>query len=189
MKEYYDIGSGTLSRPVIEKALMRLAQLLGEKNKCVELVAAGGVISVMLFGSRQMTRDIDVIIPQKDKALIAELVEMVASEQGLPSGNHASLNDGASFFGLQTKGNKKIFDHPNLVVYTASWCELLGMKLSGAWRRDADFNDAVHILRQIGRGDKEKTLKESIQYKNFSPHTDDQTYRKRFDRTWKNAFE
>lgn len=98
MKEYYDIGSGTLSRPVIEKALTRLAQLLGEKNKCVELVAAGGVISVMLFGSRQMTRDIDVIIPQKDKALIAELVEMVASEQGLPSGNHAWLNDGVSFF-------------------------------------------------------------------------------------------
>lgn len=63
------------------------------------------------------------------------------------------------------------------------------MKLSGAWRRDADFNDAVHILRQIGNGDKEKSLKESIRHKNFSPHTDDQTYKKRFDRTWKDAFE
>lgn len=121
MKKYYDIGSGTLSRPVIEKALKRLAQLLQEKNKRVELVAAGGVISVMLFGSRQMTRDIDVIIPQKDKILITELVEKVAGELNLPSGNHAWLNDGVSFFGLQTKSNKKIFDHPNLVVFTASW--------------------------------------------------------------------
>jgi hypothetical protein len=33
MKKYYDIGSGTLSRPVIEGALKRLAQLLGEQNK------------------------------------------------------------------------------------------------------------------------------------------------------------
>lgn len=189
MKEYYDIGNGTLTRPVIDKALKRLAQLLSEQNKRVELVAAGGVISVMLFGSRQMTRDIDVIIPQKDKALIEELVETVAKEQNLPGGNHAWLNDGVSFFGLQTRSNKRIFDHPNLIVFTASWYELLGMKLSGAWRRDADFNDAVHILRQIGSKDKEMALKESIRYKNFSPHTDDQTFKKRFDRTWKDAFE
>ncbi|TVZ37668.1 hypothetical protein P886_2010 [Alteromonadaceae bacterium 2753L.S.0a.02] len=189
MKKYYDIGNGTLSRPVIDKALKRLAELLREENKRVELVAAGGVISVMLFGSRQMTRDIDVIIPQKDKVLVAGLVETVAKEQNLPSGNHAWLNDGVSFFGLQTRSTKKIFDHPNLVVFTASWYELLGMKLSGAWRRDADFNDAVHILRQIGSKDKEKALKESIRYKNFSPHTDEQTYKKRFDRTWKDAFE
>jgi len=78
MKKYYDIGNGSLSRLVIEKALKRLAQLLSEKNKRVELVAAGGVISVLLFGSRQMTRDIDVIIPQKDKALITDLVDTVA---------------------------------------------------------------------------------------------------------------
>lgn len=59
---------------------------------------------------------------------------------------------------LQTRSNKKIFDHLNLVVFTASWYELLGVKLSGAWCRDTDFNDAVHILRQIGKDDKEKTL-------------------------------
>lgn len=147
LKKYYDVGSGTLSRQVIEKAFNRLAELLKEQNKRVELVAAGGVISVMLFESRQMTRDIDVIIPQKDKTLIADLVETVAKEQKLPSGKQAWLNDGVSFFGLQTRSNNKIFDHSNLVVFTASWYELLGMKLSGAWRRDADFNDAIHILR------------------------------------------
>jgi len=63
------------------------------------------------------------------------------------------------------------------------------MKLSGAWRRDSDFNDAVHILREIGNRDREKALKNSIRYKNFSPLTDDQTFEKRFDRTWKDAFE
>jgi hypothetical protein len=63
------------------------------------------------------------------------------------------------------------------------------MKLSGAWRRDADFEDAIHILRAIGHNDMEGALKESIKYKNFSPHIDDETYTKRFNRTWKDAFE
>jgi predicted nucleotidyltransferase len=87
MKKHYDIGNGTLSRLVIEKALTRLAQLLNEKNKRVELVAAGGVISVMVFESRQMTRDIDVIISPKDRALIVELVDAVAKKQSLPGGS------------------------------------------------------------------------------------------------------
>ncbi|MET1254831.1 nucleotidyltransferase [Aliikangiella maris] len=97
-KQYYDLGNGTLSKAVIEKALYRLAQLLTEKNKRVELVAAGGVISVLMFGSRQMTRDIDVIIPKKEKDLIESLVDQVADEQNLPKGKHAWLNDGVSFF-------------------------------------------------------------------------------------------
>ncbi|WP_289245280.1 hypothetical protein [uncultured Methylophaga sp.] len=187
-KKYYDVGNGTLSKVVIEKALTRLAQLLKEQNKRVELVAAGGVISVLIFGSRQMTRDIDVIIPAKDKSLITGLVDQVAEEQKLPKGNHAWLNDGVSFFGLQTKSDKRIFNHPNLVVFTASWFELLGMKLSGAWRRDADYNDAIHILRQIGDKDRNQTLTRSMKYRNFSPYVDDQTFTKRFDRTWADAF-
>lgn len=187
-KKYYDIGSGALSKVVIEKALSRLAELLKKQNKRVELVAAGGVISVLVFGSRQMTKDIDVIMPSKDKNLIADLVDKVADEQKLPRGKHAWLNDGVSFFGLQTKSDTRIFDHPNLVVFTASWYELLGMKLSGAWRRDADYNDAIHILRQIGEKSREETLTKSMNYCNFSPYVDDQTFTKRFDRTWKDAF-
>ena len=187
-KQYYDIGNGTLSKPVIERALTRLADLLKEKQTRVELVAAGGVISVLVFGSRQMTRDIDVIIPEAEKLLIVELVNQVANEQNLPSGKHAWLNDGVSFFGLQTKSDKAIFNHPNLVVFTASWYELLGMKLSGAWRRDADFNDAIHILRQIGSQNKEYALMTAMKYRNFTPYIDDETFTKRFNRTWNDAF-
>lgn len=187
-KQYYNIGNGTLSKLVIETALLRLAELLQERNKRVELVAAGGVISVLVFGSRQMTRDIDVIIPPQEKDLIQELVEQVAKEQDLPTGRHAWLNDGVSFFGLQTKSDNTIFNHPNLEVFTASWAELLGMKLSGAWRRDADFNDAIHILRQIGDQHKEQTLVNSMKYRNFTPFIDDETFAKRFNRTWKDAF-
>jgi len=135
-----------------------------------------------------MTRDIDVIIAHKDKILLGELIEKIAQEQGLPVGKHAWLNDGVSFFGLQTRGEDRIFSHPNLVVYTASWYELLDMKLSGAWRRNIDFNDAIHILKAIGDNDRNETLKKSLEYKNISPFIDDATFIKRFDKTWKDTF-
>ena len=41
----YDRRFGTLSRPIMERAMRRLGDLLKEKRKSVELVAAGGVIS------------------------------------------------------------------------------------------------------------------------------------------------
>ena len=116
-----------------------------------------------------MTRDIDVIIPQKDNSLIETLVEKVATEQNLPKGKQAWLNDGVSFFGLQSKSDQTVFEHPNLIVYTASWSELLGMKLSGAWRRNADFDDAIHIMRQIGGTNRIEMLTKLLEYKNLSP--------------------
>jgi len=184
----YNSNKGTLSKNAIEKALWRLGELLQEKKEHVELVTAGGVISVLLFGNREMTRDIDAIFPPKQKQILTMLINQVSKEQNLPSGEHAWLNDSVSFFGLQTKSNNVIFRHSHLVLYTASWYELLGMKLSGAWRRDADFDDAIQILRQIGQKGKIETLKESIKYRNFSPYIDDETFTKRFNRTWKDAF-
>jgi Nucleotidyl transferase of unknown function (DUF2204) len=188
-KKYHDIGNGRLSKVVIDTALKRLGDLLQIKNRRIELVAAGGVISVLQFGSRNMTRDIDVIIPEKDKALLLELINQVAAEQNLPSGKHAWLNDGVSFFGLQTKSTNVIFSHSHLTVFSASWYELLGMKLSGGWRRDTDFNDAIHILREIGDRERKKTLTEALKYRNFSPFVDDETFTNRFNRTWCDAFE
>lgn len=187
-KEYYDVGNGQLSKAVIEAALNRLGELLKDQNKRVELVVAGGIISVLYFGSRLMTRDIDAIIPEHDKVLLARLINQVAAEQMLPTGKHAWLNDSVSFFGLQTKSTNVIFKHSNLSLFSATWHELLGMKLSGAWRRDTDFNDAVHILREIGSNTKHHTLLESLKYKNFAPFTDDETFTKRFERIWQAAF-
>jgi hypothetical protein len=145
-------------------------------------------VSVMQFGNRLMTRDIDVVMPPQDRELLIELADRVAKEQNLPSGKSAWLNDGVSFFGLQTRSNNIIFQHANLVVYSASWHELLGMKLSGAWRRDADFDDAIQILRKIGKQNKAGTLSQALKFKNFTPHTDDETFSKRFERTWGDAF-
>jgi hypothetical protein len=184
----YQPGVAILSRVAIERALHRLGDLLKERNRTVQLVAAGGVISVMQFGNRAATRDIDVIMPFQDRELLIELAGQVAKEQSLPTGRSPWLNDGVSFFGLQTRSNNVIFQHTNLIVYTATWYELLGMKLSGAWRRDADFDDAVQILRRIGKRNKADTLSRALRFKNLTPHTDDETLSKRFERTWRDAF-
>ena len=56
-------NDATLSRFAIERALHRLGDLLKERNRTIQLVAAGGVISVMQFGNRLMTRDVDVVMP------------------------------------------------------------------------------------------------------------------------------
>lgn len=93
-----------------------------------------------------------------------------------------------SFFGLKTKSSNVVFSHPNLVIYSADWHELLGMKLSGAWRRELDVDDAVHILRRIGQADKSGTLTLALKYKNLTPHTDDATLAQRFERAWQAAF-
>ena len=66
----YNNKKGTLSKKAIEKALWRLGELLKEQQECVELVTAGGVISVLLFGNRQMTRDIDAIFPPSEKKIL-----------------------------------------------------------------------------------------------------------------------
>jgi len=98
------------------------------------------------------------------------------------------LNDGVSFFGLETKSNNVVFRHSHLTLYSASWYELLGMKLSGAWRRDSDFDDAIEILKKIGSKNKLDILKKSMRHKNFSPYIDDETYTRRFNRTWNDAY-
>lgn len=84
----------TLSKFLIHRALSALGDLLKQQKKRVELVAAGGVPSVLQFGNRSMTRDIDVIMPPADRELFMQLADRFAHGQGLPRGEHAWLNDG-----------------------------------------------------------------------------------------------
>lgn len=36
-----------------------------------------------------------------------------------------------------------------------------------------DFDDAIQILRKIGKQNKAGTLSQALKFKNFTPHTDD----------------
>ena len=188
VKESFSSG-GTLTKSIIKKALIKLGDKLKEKNIKIDLVVAGGIISVLYFKKRESTKDIDAIFPNNPDKLkiLKELIDEVSEEQNLEKG--VWLNDSISFFGLETKSKLKIFNHSNLVLYSAKWEELLGMKLSGAWRSDKDKDDALETLKRIKGKSKEEILKLAIKYKNAAPVIADKEISERFNYTWKKAYE
>ena len=117
--------------------------------------------------------------------LLEELIKKVANEQKLPAD---WMNSSVEFFGVQTKSDIIIFKKENLILYAAEWEEMLGMKLSGAFRGNKDIDDAMEIIRQIGNKNKNETLEKVIKYKNFTPNIPDDTIKKRFNLIWTKVF-
>lgn len=145
-----------ITKERLTKALNRLNELLHERNEKIELVIVGGAVSVLFFENRYGTKDVDTIYPPGKKRLMEELIKKVSTEQDLP---HDWMNSGVEFFGVQTKSEIIIFKKDNLILYAAEWEEMLGMKLSGAFRGNKDIDDAKEILMQIGNKNKHKPWK------------------------------
>lgn len=73
-----------IDKATLESALRHLGELLAERGEHVELVAGGGVVSVLFFESRTMTEDVDVsFATAEQKTLVSELVRQVAAERHL----------------------------------------------------------------------------------------------------------
>jgi len=174
-----------ITKKELIKALNRLNELLHERNERIELVVVGGVISVLYFENRYGTKDVDTIFPQKKRKMIEELVTKVSMEQNLP---RDWMNSSVEFFGVQTKSEIIIFKKDCLTLYAAEWEEMLGMKLSGAFRGNKDINDAMEILKKIGNHNKSQTVEKVIKYKNFTPQIPDDIIRKRLDLIWTKVF-
>ncbi|MDM8522967.1 DUF6036 family nucleotidyltransferase [Desulfococcaceae bacterium HSG8] len=170
----------------MEKALNRLNELLHERNETIELVVVGGAISVLFFENRYSTKDVDAVYPVGKEKLMEEIIKTVSAEQNLPDD---WMNSGVEFFGVQTKSRNVIFKQENLILYAAEWEEMLGMKLSGAFRGNKDIDDAMEILKQIGNKNRSETLIKVVKYKNFTPEIPDDTIRKRFDLIWHKVFD
>lgn len=60
---YYGDTGAQITKPVMVKALTKLGDLLKQKNKRLELVCCGGIVSLLYHGSRQTTHDVDVLFP------------------------------------------------------------------------------------------------------------------------------
>ncbi len=175
-----------LTKEHLIHALTRLNELLHEHHETIELVIVGGAISVLLFENRAGTKDVDTVYPPGKEHIMEELIQQVATEQQLP---HDWMNASVAFFGVHTKSDIIIFQKENLILYAAKWEEMLGMKLSGAFRGNKDIDDAMEILKHIGKHDKENTLKHVLKYKNFTPKIPDETIRKRFHFIWSHVFD
>lgn len=189
MYQYSSTGK-QISIQTLTQALKRLGDLLQKEKKRLELVCCGGIISLMYFRSRMMTQDVDAIFPANpaNKQLLIKLIKQVGEEMGLATDDKSLwFNDSVSFFGLETKSNVIIFQHPFLILKAATWEELLAHKVHAS-RHDKDIQDAVRLLKEIKGKEKEAIYEDVKKYSPFTPHVPEPLLRKRFEGVWNMAF-
>lgn len=135
-----------INRQELIVALTRLGQLAEEKGGRVELALVGGALMVLLYETRDSTRDVDVIIlAPGEAAIVRGLACVVADELGWPGD---WLNDGAKGYLIGLSPGPTVFAAPGIEVWRPSTAQLLAMKLS-AWRDDVDIADASCLLREL----------------------------------------
>lgn len=153
-----DVGWGVLSREDIRRALLALAGELAAQSTRCEIVVVGGAALVLLYGAREATKDVDVlIVDQANTPTIRSAVRRVATALELPED---WLNDAAKGYVHGLALGDVLIDEPSLLVRALAPHHLLAMKLS-AWRDDVDIEDATLLLAQL-RGQRE-TVWESIE--------------------------
>lgn len=134
-----------LSREQIINALNRLGELAHESGQYIELVVVGGAAMVLLYGNRESTQDIDVLILAPGAALVRKMAQQVAEEFGLDAD---WLNDGAKGFLFGFQEGRVLHSSVGISVIAPALAQLLAMKLS-AWRDDVDIDDARHLLTSL----------------------------------------
>ncbi len=141
-----------ISKQEILDALKHLGELALAQGEQIELVLMGGALMVVLFGERQSTRDLDVlIILPKEAAKIRPLAQKVGIEHGWPAD---WLNDAAKGYLIGLSSGDIVFSAPGIIVKRPSFAQLLAMKLS-AWRDELDIMDARRLLKELS-GSKEE---------------------------------
>ena len=137
-----------LSREAILGAFEALDQRLGAEGRGerAELVVAGGAAIVLLYGSREATRDVDAIsLGSGDSGILRESAQVIAQERGLPED---WLNDGFKGYLNGLLPGEVVFEGRALRVRSLAPAQLLAMKLS-AWRDDVDIADARLLLVEM----------------------------------------
>ena len=136
----------TINKQDILAALSRLGELAAERGEQLDLLLLGGGVMVIVFGTRNGTRDLDVVIlSPADKSQVRELAAAVGEEKGWPSD---WLNDAAKGFLTGPVSGPAIFESHGIVVRRPTIEQLLAMKLC-AWRDDVDIADARRLLKEL----------------------------------------
>jgi hypothetical protein len=149
-----------LNREQILRALDALATELAAANQNCELFLVGGAALVLLYGTREATKDVDAFTSSAamNQPLRAAAAN-VAMAQDLPPD---WLNDAAKGFVHGLAPGAIVLDRPGLRARTLAPQQLLAMKLS-AWRDDVDIDDARLLLDDLSGSREELWMK-------LSPH-------------------
>lgn len=125
---------------------MALAGELENLPTRCELVVVGGAAVVLLYGAREATKDVDVLILSRvDPTLVRRAVQQVGGALDLPDD---WLNDAAKGYVHGLALGDVLLDEPGLLVRALAPHQLLAMKLS-AWRDDVDIEDARLLLGKL----------------------------------------
>lgn len=150
----------TITRLEIMEALERLGQLADAQGETIRLVLIGGALMVLVYGTRQSTRDVDVVILAPPEArTVRDLAKVVAAERGWPED---WLNDAAKGYLVGVSPGPKILVRQGIEVQSPSVAQLLAMKLS-AWRDDVDIADARRLLQELGQAGGRENVWASVQ--------------------------
>ena len=135
-----------LSKQDVIAALARLGDLADARGETIELLLLGGSVMVLVFETRQSTRDVDVVILHPaETAQVRAMAQTVAQERGWPAD---WLNDGAKGFMVGITKGPVVFSAPGIVVRRPAIEQLPAMKLC-AWRDDVDIADVRRLLREL----------------------------------------
>jgi hypothetical protein len=141
----------TLDRIEIERALVRLDEILGEAGVCGEICIFGGAAMVLAFDARPSTRDVDAIFEPKTK--VADAARRVSEELDLPAD---WLNDGVKGF-VSSTPELTVEDMPvlpNLRILRPTGRYLLAMKCLASrvpgYDTRGDLGDVVRLCRSLG---------------------------------------
>lgn len=135
-----------LDRNRIHSAFTALAEELRRDRKRGEIVIAGGAVMALHFDVDRVTRDVDGLITE-GHGTVMEAAQRVATHLSLPRG---WLNEGVSIY-LSTEDDLsrvRTFDHPNLIVYSASTEHMLSLKTRAA--RAQDIEDLRLLAAELG---------------------------------------
>lgn len=136
-----------LSKDDIVNALTSLSEELSLSGNSHEVLIAGGAALVLLYNSRDSTKDVDAVVSD---AVVRNAARKVAHQLGLPED---WLNDGAKGYLQGVARGDVVFQTAALVVRSLAPPQLLAMKLS-AWRDDLDIEDARLLLSKLA-GDRD----------------------------------
>lgn len=136
----------TIDKQDILSALTRMGELAAARGQPLDLLLLGGGVMVIVFGTRNATRDLDVVIlSPSDKAQVRALAATVAEEKSWPSD---WLNDAAKGFLTGPASGPVIFESHGIAVRRPTIEQLLAMKLC-SWRDDVDVADARRLLQEL----------------------------------------
>jgi hypothetical protein len=140
------VGMAKISQQEIVQALDQLSQLAVREGIKIELLLVGGGAMVLLFGERESTQDLDIVIlAPEDNSVVHRFAKSVAFDRNW---NEDWLNDAVKGYLVGITKGPIVFAQAGVVVRTPALSQLLAMKLS-AWRDDLDIADARRLLKEI----------------------------------------